>query len=343
MKEQELLAAAMDDWAGKMEIMRSFKHAQTLKIAASELTNAFTSRESSEALTRLADVVLAEVFTQAFLYFQERMSSPLPSQFAIVVYGRLGSREMNYHSDLDLVFLHADEGVEIETETKKKLTEAEFYARLGQRMIHLLATRTAMGILYDVDTRLRPSGRAGLLVSHIDAFAAYQQQEAWVWEHQALIKARGCCGDHGLIQRFEAIRHETLARSRDPQATRVEIIKMAEKMRENRLQCPPDKFDLKLSPGGCLDIEFLAQYFVLCYSHRFPSLLSKRDTLGILHEAVARELLSEASHAILVNAYSYYQECLHHCALTRTVAHVPRDKLQHNPEQVIAIWDHYFK
>jgi glutamate-ammonia-ligase adenylyltransferase len=339
---QEWLDVPEDDVDGQMNALRTFQHAQILKIAASELVSELPASACSAGLATVADLVLEEVYWQANLYFQQRLKSAVPTRFAIIVYGRLGSREMNYHSDLDLVFLHDDDGCDVETDSGKRLTEAEFYARLGQRMIHLLATRTAAGVLYNVDTRLRPSGRAGLLVSHINAFTAYQQQEAWVWEHQALIKARGCCGDLSLLTQFEHIRTHTLAQPRDHDLIATEISAMADKMRENQLTAQPEQFDLRLSPGGCLDIEFLTQYAVLCYAHQEATLLTPRDTIGLLKELAAKQLISATDATDLINSYSFYQQQLHNCALTKSSTTVSQASVGDYPRRVISIWQRYF-
>src|SRR5690606_15940019 len=171
-----------------------------------------------------------------------------------------------YASDLDLVFLFDDED--------ERAPEA--YALLAQRLSGWLSTRTAAGQLFDIDLRLRPNGAAGLLVSTISAFDAYQRDSAWAWEHQALTRARFCAGDPAIGERFEAIRREVLARPRDLARLREEVIAMRRKMHDGHPN-RSELFDLKHDRGGMVDIEFIVQYLVLAHSAQHPTL---QDNLG---------------------------------------------------------------
>ncbi|MCB1719988.1 MAG: bifunctional glutamine synthetase adenylyltransferase/deadenyltransferase, partial [Candidatus Competibacteraceae bacterium] len=180
-------------------------------------------------------------------------------------------------SDLDLVFLHDSAGDPQVTAGPRQIDNAAFFAKLLQRILHLLTTRTGAGDLYEVDTRLRPSGRAGLLVSSFEAFAEYQRSQAWTWEHQALLRTRVVAGPVALADRFAAIRREILQRERDPVALRQEVRDMRERMRAELDASTEENFDLKQGPGGIADIEFMVQYAVLANAWRWPDLLIFTD------------------------------------------------------------------
>ncbi|GAH00407.1 unnamed protein product [marine sediment metagenome] len=192
--------------------------------------------------------------------------------FAIVAYGKLGGYELNYSSDLDVVFLHNNPSELV-----------HYTTRLSQRIVHLLNTRTAAGVLYNVDTRLRPSGAAGLLVSHIDAFCQYQQESAWTWEHQALVRARIVCGDETIAQRFTALRTKILCTKRKLTQLQQDIAGMRQRMLENN-----PLLDLKHAEGGIIDSEFLVQFAVLAWSNKYPELATKTDNISII------EILAES-------------------------------------------------
>ena len=176
----------------------------------------------------------------------------------MIGYGKLGGLELGYGSDLDLVFLHDSRGAQQETDGKPPLDNERFFSRLVQRLIHFLSIQTSSGRLYDVDTRLRPSGRAGLLVTSLDGFYRYQTQDAWVWEHQALLRSRALAGSRSVCDEFERIRRDVLVAHVDRAKLKVDVAQDA----------PPDahralaredaaRFDLKQDPAGIADIEFL--------------------------------------------------------------------------------------
>ena len=171
--------------------------------------------------------------------------------------------ELSYGSDLDLVFLHDSHGEQQETSGAKPIDNQLFFVRLAQRIVHLLTMHSAAGRLYEVDVRLRPSGKGGLLVTNIGAFAEYQREEAWTWEHQALLHARAVAGAPELRARFEAVRMEVLCRHVRRDTLREEVRGMRERMRRELSRGDAQHFDIKQDPGGIADIEFLAQYWAL--------------------------------------------------------------------------------
>ena len=196
--------------------------------------------------------------------------------FAVIAYGKLGGREMGLASDLDLVFLY-DAPAELESDGRIPLNAAAWFARLGQKFIHILTILTRAGTLYEIDMRLRPSGQSGPLVSSLPAFLKYQRESAWTWEHQALTRARFLAGDAQLGQKFTALREEILLRHRNPQVLAGEIRDMRQRIAREK-PIGKDHFHLKLSPGGLLDIEFLVQFAILANSAENPALLLPTGT-----------------------------------------------------------------
>ncbi|MFA7388207.1 MAG: bifunctional [glutamate--ammonia ligase]-adenylyl-L-tyrosine phosphorylase/[glutamate--ammonia-ligase] adenylyltransferase, partial [Thiohalobacteraceae bacterium] len=256
------------DLEQQMDALRQFQKTAVLRVAAADVLGATPLMRVSDHLTEIAEVVLGEVLTLCWRELLRRHGAPdhraahkaTPVGFGIIAYGKLGGIELGYGSDLDLVFLHDGPANGARTGGPKPLDAAVFFVRLGQRIIHVLNTLTSAGVLYEVDMRLRPSGASGLLVTSLDAFAEYQQTEAWTWEHQALVRARPVAGDPALAEAFAAVRRTVLARKRDPVALQREVREMRERMRQELDQRDPLRFDLKQGVGGIADIEFMVQY-----------------------------------------------------------------------------------
>ncbi|MFM7272377.1 MAG: bifunctional glutamine synthetase adenylyltransferase/deadenyltransferase, partial [Gammaproteobacteria bacterium] len=325
---QYMLRVPLDDLEAQMEALRHFKLANSLRCAASELTGALPLMKVSDYLSWVAEAVLSHVLSLVWHQLtvrhgvpQRTPGEPCDPDFLIVAYGKLGGIELGHGSDLDLVFLHdADPG--LCTDGEKPLDNTVFFTRLGQRIIHVLTTWTALGQLYEVDMRLRPSGAKGLLVSTFRAFREYQFREAWTWEHQALVRARPVAGCPRLAARFEALRREVLAQPREPARLREDVAAMRAKMRAHLLK--PDTaagdsalFHLKQGSGGIVDIEFLVQYAALTWSGTHPSVSEYTDNIRIL-EALGREaLLPPADVALLTEAYKAYRSAVHQLALQK--------------------------
>ena len=261
--------------------------------------------------------------------------------FAVIAYGKLGGLELGYDSDLDLVFLHA--GARGQTDHSERPIENNlFFARLGQRVIHILTATTRAGILYDTDMRLRPSGSSGILVSHIEGFRDYQLHEAWTWEHQALIRARAVGGDHLLMQRFEQVRKEVLAAAREKEKLRDDVYQMRERMRRELLKPESDLFDLKHSPGGIVDIEFLVQYLVLLKSHQHPQLLEWTDNVRLIQTLLETGVIDEISAHRLKHAYLIYRAMVHRLGLQQQPAKIPLQRVRRLQQAVTRIWHEFF-
>ncbi|WP_232023958.1 bifunctional [glutamate--ammonia ligase]-adenylyl-L-tyrosine phosphorylase/[glutamate--ammonia-ligase] adenylyltransferase [Sulfurivermis fontis] len=342
---QRMMYVAPDDQEAQMDALRHFKQANTLRVAAADVMEAVPLMVVSDHLTELAEVLLDETLTLAWRHLVARHGRPACGEgracdtgFAIIAYGKLGGIELGYGSDLDIVFLHSNESEGRQTFGDKPVENAVFYARLAQRIIHILGTRTPAGVLYEVDTRLRPSGASGLLVSGLAAFATYQASEAWTWEHQALVRARGVAGDPAVLESFEAIRRQILGRPREREKLRQEVREMRERMRSQLAKGGADKFDLKQDAGGIADIEFMVQYGVLAWAHEHPALLDFTDNIRLLERLAQAGRLPPADAALLADAYRAYRAQVHRLTLLEQPTLVESGEFDALRAQVIRIW-----
>ncbi|QDG58289.1 bifunctional [glutamate--ammonia ligase]-adenylyl-L-tyrosine phosphorylase/[glutamate--ammonia-ligase] adenylyltransferase [Pseudomonas sp. NIBRBAC000502773] len=345
-----------DDLEQQMEALRHFKLAHRLRVAASEIAGSLPLMKVSDYLTWLAEAILEQVLALAWRQTVARHGSPqrldgtlCDPGFIIVGYGKVGGIELGHGSDLDLVFIH-DGDPQAETDGAKPIDGAQFFTRLGQRIIHLLTTQTNSGQLYEVDMRLRPSGASGLLVSSLGAFDRYQQNEAWTWEHQALIRARVLVGSQDVGQAFEQVRAKVLGRERDLAKLRQEVSEMRAKMRDNlgtkataagtgaNAFDATVLFDLKQDAGGIVDIEFMVQYAALAWSAQHPSLLRYTDNIRILEGLEQVGLMPAVDAHLLREVYKAYRSAAHRQALQNEAGTVPGDQFADERRQVMRIW-----
>ncbi|OGS99070.1 MAG: bifunctional glutamine synthetase adenylyltransferase/deadenyltransferase [Gallionellales bacterium RIFCSPLOWO2_12_FULL_59_22] len=300
----------LDDCAGdaerQLDMLRLVQQEQTFQLLAMDLQGLLPLEKLSDHLSDLADLLLRHVLRLSWAAARKRHCDE--PKFAVIAYGKLGGKELSYASDLDLIFLYDDDHPDAQ----------ENYARLGQRINTMLSSYTSSGRLYETDLRLRPNGASGLLVSTVGAFAEYQRQSAWVWEHQALTRARFSAGDAGVGAAFENIRKEVLCQPRDLPALRTEILAMRQKMLDGHPNAS-GLFDLKHDRGGMVDIEFMVQYIVLAYAHQHPqltgnignlALLKLAGELGLIPVALAEQTralyraLRQAQHRMQLNNQS---------------------------------------
>ncbi|WP_213875575.1 bifunctional [glutamate--ammonia ligase]-adenylyl-L-tyrosine phosphorylase/[glutamate--ammonia-ligase] adenylyltransferase [Pseudomonas sp. dw_358] len=345
-----------DDLEQQMEALRHFKLAHNLRVAASEIAGNLPLMKVSDYLTWLAEAILEQVLALAWRQTVARHGSPLRTDgspcdpgFVIVGYGKVGGIELGHGSDLDLVFIH-DADANAETDGAKPIDSAQFFTRLGQRIIHMLTAHTNSGQLYEVDMRLRPSGAAGLLVSSISAFERYQEKEAWTWEHQALVRARVLVGCPRVASAFEQVRARVLSQSRDLPALRVEVSEMRAKMRDNlgsRVTAAGTgtnafdanaPLDLKQDAGGIVDIEFMVQYAALAWSGQHPGLLQYTDNIRILEGLEQAGLLPGADASLLREAYKAYRSAAHRQALQKQAGVVSGNQFINERREVRRIW-----
>ncbi|WP_414931473.1 bifunctional [glutamate--ammonia ligase]-adenylyl-L-tyrosine phosphorylase/[glutamate--ammonia-ligase] adenylyltransferase [Vibrio europaeus] len=337
-----------DDMEQQMEALRQFKQICILRIAAADIAGVLPVMKVSDHLTYLAEAIVESVVSQAWLQMTEKYGEPTHIKerdgkgFAVVGYGKVGGWELGYNSDLDIVFMH-DCPVHVYTDGKKEIDGRQFYLRLAQRVIHIFSTRTASGILYEVDTRLRPSGASGLLVSPTDAFDEYQRDEAWTWEHQALVRARMIFGDAPLQQAFAQTRHDILCLERDEAKLVKDVSEMRVKMRDHLGGKKAGRFMLKQDPGGITDVEFLAQYLVLRYSHQKPKLTRWSDNVRIFESMMAQGILDEGAAMALTHAYTTMRDQIHHRNLLNLDADVADEKLVNERELVTKLWHEWLE
>ena len=346
-----------DDLEQQMEALRHFKLAHRLRVAASEITGSLPLMKVSDYLTWLAEAILEQVLALAWRHTVARHGAPRRPDgtlcdpgFVIVGYGKVGGIELGHGSDLDLVFIH-DGDPQAETDGAKPIDGAQFFTRLGQRIIHLITTQTNSGQLYEVDMRLRPSGASGLLVSSLGAFSRYQENEAWTWEHQALVRARVLVGSTDVGRQFEAVRASVLGRKRDLNTLRQEVSEMRAKMRDNlgtRATAagkganafePTARFDLKQDAGGIVDIEFMVQYAALAWSREHPALLRYTDNIRILEGLETAGLMAAADAGLLREAYKAYRSAAHRQALQKDPGVVAGDQFATERREVMRIWE----
>jgi len=343
---QYLMRIPVDDEEQQLEAVRQFKQAQLLRIAAADIAGTLPVMKVSDHLTWLAEAIIESVVQQAWLMMVQRYGRPghLKSEsdrgFAVLGYGKLGGWELGYSSDLDLVFLH-DCPAETVTDGERSIDGRQFYLRLAQRIMHLFSTRTASGILYEVDARLRPSGAAGMLVSTFDAFDDYQRHEAWTWEHQALVRARVVFGDDALAGRFNAIRRAILCLPRAPEALQKEVREMREKMRAHLSNKHKGRWEIKTDQGGITDIEFIAQYLVLAWAAEQPELTRWSDNVRIFELAARYDKMPEEEAQALTRAYVTLRDALHHLALQELPAHVEPEAFAAERQTVMASWQRW--
>jgi glutamate-ammonia-ligase adenylyltransferase len=342
---QQVLRIPWDDLEGQMEALRYFKASQMLHVAASEVSGRLPLMKVSDKLSFLAEVILEHALAVAWHDLTGKYGTPgregEGSGFIIVGYGKLGGIELGHGSDLDLVFIY-DAAVGGSTDGERALDNAVFYTRLGQRIIHILDSRTALGQLYEVDMRLRPSGESGMLVTSYSGYRDYQMNSAWTWEHQALVRGRFIAGDPELGRRFAALREEVLSQPRQEAALRQEVVGMREKMREHLLPAETVRngmFHLKQGQGGIVDIEFMVQYAVLAWSHRVPGLAFWSDNVRILEALQQAGFLTAAESLALTEAYLAYRSAVHQLSLQQRPGEVEAERFEQERAAVTAKWN----
>ena len=323
---REQLAAAAGDSEHQMNLLRHFKHVQTMRLIARDLAGTLPLEALSDHLSDLACIALVEVLHLAWRGLrQHHCAEP---RFAVVGYGKLGGKELGYASDLDLVFLYDDAAPEA----------AENYARLAQRVNYWLTTPTAAGVLYETDLRLRPDGASGLLVSPFASFRDYQLQQAWMWEHQALTRARFVAGDASIGREFERLRIEILRQPRDLEVLRREVVTMRRKM----LDAHPNTstlFDIKHDRGGIIDVEFMVQYLVLGHAPRHAGLTGNIGNLALLKLAATLGLIDGGRALAAHAAYRRFRQLQHGLRLRGDrYARVPRADVEPSVNAVLELW-----
>jgi len=350
---QQLLRVEPNDEEELLSVLRLFKKNQVLAVAASDVLAERPIMKVSDSLTYIAEVVLEAALERAFAEIVNRYGYPIGQDgdpvteadcgFAIIGYGKLGGLELSYSSDLDLVFLHKikEQGM---TTGEKSVSGMKFAARLVQKLMNYLNTQTRDGRAYEIDMRLRPSGNAGMMVVSCHAFETYQMDKAWSWEHQALVRARAICGDRRVTARFCDIRRDVLSLPRTLDQVRSEVTSMRIKMQKHlgtsQWQQEAGKFHLKQDAGGIVDIEFLAQFAVLAYSHEYPSLTKWSDNVRIFAEVALLGIWNDQVCQDLTDAYLRIRAATHQLALSEQSLLVDESLWQETRALVQSQWQH---
>jgi glutamate-ammonia-ligase adenylyltransferase len=352
---QRLSQVDLGDVEQGMDALRHFKQSNVLRVAAADIVDALPLMAVSDHLSWIAEIILDEALEQAWRHLVSRHGRPVcqldeqgegqlcDKGFAVIGYGKLGGLELGYGSDLDMVFLHGSGSNNLmtqgdETKGEKAIAVPVFFARLGQRIIHLLTSHTSAGVLYEADMRLRPDGASGLLVSNLKSYRDYQMKKAWLWEHQALVRARVVAGDPKIAEQFDEIRREVLSQQRDKAVLRQEVLDMRKRMRKELSKEKKGQFDLKQGAGGIVDIEFMVQYGVLAWAHEKPDLLEYTDNIRLLEGLASADLMAKADVEVLSDAYRTFRARLHKMALQEQPGLVDAEEYNELSTAVQRIW-----
>lgn len=347
------LQIQLDNVAGDTELeldsLRLFKREQTIVIAIAELSEQITPLAVSQYLTELAEVVLHAVYQLAATALQAQYGLPQcaidgvirDANFAIIGYGKMGGHEMHYQSDLDVIFLHDSTGANQVTNGKKSIDNSVYFARLAQKIISMTSILTSAGKLYEIDSRLRPEGASGLLVTSDQAYLQYQLNKAWTWEHQALVRARHVGGSPILKSVFQDMRQTILSIERDPQKLKQDIIKMRAKINQSKSPKEGNQRNLKYSKGCMVDIEFMVQYWVLLHANKVSSISAYSDNISLINELFRLNLIS-SQQSELVGIYQTYNRWLHRTVLQNNPAEISSEKIAEAVEHVNYCWNECF-
>jgi len=323
---QRLLDTAPGDTERQMDILREVHHAQLFRLLAQDLEGDLSVEHLADHLSALADILVAVTVQAVWQSITNRhRETPL---FTVIAYGKLGGKELGYVSDLDVVFLYDDDDQEA----------PGLYAKLAQRFITWMTAHTPAGTLFDIDIALRPDGASGLLVSSLATFEKYQRTSAWVWEHQALTRARFCAGDSNIGNRFEALREDLLRQARDTQKLKQEVLGMRLKLH----QAHPNHgtlFDLKHDDGGMIDIEFIVQFLVLRYAAQYGQLTGDIGNIALLQLCGSLGLISTELAQQVADAYRVFRKLQHQIRLQgEERARTPHERVQAESDSVKRLW-----
>ncbi|WP_127471270.1 bifunctional [glutamate--ammonia ligase]-adenylyl-L-tyrosine phosphorylase/[glutamate--ammonia-ligase] adenylyltransferase [Thiomicrorhabdus aquaedulcis] len=342
-----LLHNANGDEEQFMEEIRQWKHAQVFKVAAADITGNVPIMQVSDYLTWIAQAVLHAVVEFAWQLSLKKSGLPggmtpdnQRNPFMVIGYGKLGGIELGYGSDLDIVFVY--EGLNPSAQSinpsGKAVDNSIYFVRMGQKIISLMTTLMPAGVLYEVDTRLRPNGVSGMMVIDFDGFTKYIEQKAWNWEHQAFVRARAVVGDAQSVAHFDAFKQSFLQQARNPQTVRAEVVEMRQKMQASLDKSTAQEFDLKQGQGGIVDIEFMMQYLVLAFAQQYPQLSQFSDNVRILEAVKATQLLPSESVDMLTQAYKVYRSKYHRMALQNQAPMVSSECYSEERQAVVAVW-----
>ena len=338
--ERKLRSHDGEDLEAAMEALREYRQAYSLRIAAADVAGLLEIDTVAASLSALAEALLC----QALIIAQRTLKTPsAPQQDAelgIIAYGKLGSRELGYHSDLDIVFIYEQPDSE---DSQTAAARRHYFGRLVQRLVHILTTHTPAGEVYSIDTRLRPSGNAGTVVTPIKAYHEYLSTSAWTFEHQALVRARMITGSEALRQHFDKIRRNVLCQPREASKLQKAMRDMRQRMQQHHSRSGGSGFDLKHDAGGLVDIEFLCQYLVLKFAHRHPALTRHRGNLRILSDLAASGAIASETADTLSETLRRYLAKENELKLGRRKARLPEASFVSEREAVQRLWHQYLE
>jgi glutamate-ammonia-ligase adenylyltransferase len=325
---EHMIRVPEDDLEQQLESLRHFKLSQQLHIAAADISGVLSVDKVSYHLTVLAESIMHCVVNIAWKQMAVRYGEPAGRDFTnkgfgVIAYGKMGGIELGYDSDLDVVFVHNCDSKET-TNGRKSIDSRQFYLKLAQRIMHIFTSRTVSGILYELDTRIRPQGNSGLLACHINTYDVYLREDAWTWEHQALVRTRMVYGASEQQQQFADIRSSLLKNKRDLTQLKKDVVDMRVKMRDNLARSIDFLFDLKQGLGGIADIEFITQYLVLAHAWQHSELTCHSSNIDLFSLFVKYDIISKAQAKTLGHSYRQLRDIYHRLTLQK------EDKLTDN-------------
>ena len=345
-----IFEAYQTDDEGFMNSLREWQNSQIFKVAASDIVGNLPVMKVSDSLTWLAESVAESVTEFAWHFMQRRHGLPgglservveknqQNRPFMVIGYGKLGSIELGYSSDLDVVFLYEGMEKSVLSDGKRPLENSIYFTRMAQKFISLMTVNMPSGYLYEIDSRLRPNGNSGLLVNDLAAFKAYQENKAWCWEHQALVRTRAIIADERSQKLFQSFKEALIQQPREVTALKKEVADMRQTMRASLDKTNEQQFDLKQGKGGIVDIEFMVQYIVLAHAHQYPELSKWPDNLRLLDLIKTLGIIDSAQVNALEENYQFYRALYHQLALQQTGSMVDIKKVVGRIQLVSNIW-----
>ena len=306
----EVLHQAHTDYEQMLENVRAFKHARELRVACADVQGKLPIMRVSDQLSWTAEAIV----NGCLQYLDNSFDSSVAGDMAVIAFGKLGGIELSYGSDLDLVYIAKNEH-ESDYSSDAKVPYFVKLSKHAQRLTQMLTLQTISGKLYEVDTRLRPDGESGPIVAQLDYVRQYYQSRAWMWEIQALVRARCIAGPAELCQQFETLRCEIICAKRDPSELAQQVMEMRSKMLLTKRSKSAEVFDLKNDEGGITDIEFMVQYAVLAHAYKDASLCGYSDNVRLLERLASRGFLSNSIANELTDIYCQYRNRTHRLAL----------------------------
>ena len=333
----------------ELDVLRQFKRAQTIVIATAEIAQEIDTNKVSRYLSELADILLQAAYELSLKSLIKKYSEPqcvvdhelFSPALSIIGYGKLGGYELHYQSDLDIIFLHNSAGTKQHTSGIKCIDNAVFFSRLAQKIISKISLLTAAGKLYEIDTRLRPDGASGMLVSPLQAYEYYQLEKAWVWEHQAIIRARFIAGNRDIQKPFESIRRQVISLPRVKTDLQKAIIEMRQKMYQVKKPPEGQTINIKHSRGCMVDIEFLVQYWVLKHANKFAGLIESTDNIALISELHHLGLITDQDLQ-LRDIYPTFHKWLHARVLQNQSAEIDSELVRDEIDMVKTCWNYTF-